>query len=120
MEPPRRGSLLEVFAAWHKEPSLYREIYARTVAALAAAFVIYLIAVVAGIANRQPLFPIGIGFTVFGTWILALDVRHIRRLKAWQDGGKVGKFPGFRAPNRGSLLLIISGIAMMLSPWLPV
>ncbi|GAA0977506.1 hypothetical protein ENKNEFLB_02098 [Nocardioides aquaticus] len=42
------------FRNWHTEASLYREIYTRTVSALIAAFVIYLVAVFAGLANRDP------------------------------------------------------------------
>ncbi|WP_457203004.1 hypothetical protein [Nocardioides sp. HB32] len=49
--PPTRR---EIFASWHQEPSLYREIYARTVATLIAAGVIYLIAVAAGYVSKKP------------------------------------------------------------------
>lgn len=44
----------ETFASWHREPSLYREIYARTVATLIAAGVVYLIAVAAGYVSERP------------------------------------------------------------------
>ena len=45
---------------WHGESTLYREIYARTVSALIAALVIYLIAAAAGVVTRKPLTIIGL------------------------------------------------------------
>ncbi|WP_457202987.1 hypothetical protein [Nocardioides sp. HB32] len=44
----------DTFKSWHGQESLYREIYARTVATLAAALVIYLVAAMAGLVDREP------------------------------------------------------------------
>jgi Ca2+/Na+ antiporter len=38
----------ETFRGWHREESLWREIYARTVSALIAAFLIFVVAAAAG------------------------------------------------------------------------
>jgi hypothetical protein len=61
-----------VFRSWHGQESLWREIYTRTVSALTAAFVIYLVAVFVAGVNRQPalvvtglLWLLGISLLVF-------------------------------------------------------
>ena len=45
---------LRTVGKWHTQESLYREIYARTVSALIAAFVIYLVATIGGYAPTYP------------------------------------------------------------------
>ncbi len=59
-----------VFAGWHREPSLWREIYTRTVATLLAAFVAYLVALISGQVTARPLFVVL--WAVFGISVLAL------------------------------------------------
>lgn len=58
---PKKQSWRQTFVGWHKDDDkLWREIYARTVATLLAAFIAYMIALAAGQVSAQPLRVIGL------------------------------------------------------------
>lgn len=50
-----RQSWSRILIRWHQDEKLYKEIYARTVATLLAAFIGYLVLVVAGVGDPTPL-----------------------------------------------------------------
>lgn len=58
MDPARRRAVVQgarTFRGWHHEPSLWREIYARTVSTLLAGFIAYLFGAWAGVLPWKPL-----------------------------------------------------------------
>jgi len=76
LRPDRVSQGMATFRAWHREPSLWREIYTRTASALIAAFVIYRIAAFSGLVSRRP--QIGIFGTLFGLsllWLITLSFK---------------------------------------------
>ncbi len=68
---------------WHRDPLVYREVYTRTVSALIAAFVIYLVAVFAGLADGGPAVVIWGLIFVIGMVVLILTVPGV--IKHWQE-----------------------------------
>lgn len=53
--PPARRSAWQIFAGWHREPSLWRDVYVRALSALIVAAVIYSVAVMNRLVSAKPL-----------------------------------------------------------------
>ena len=88
----------DMFKGWHTEPSFWREVYARTVASVAAAVVIFLAAVAGGYVSLHrsvALFAVNI--------IVTLTV-----------GGYLGKW-ATRRPGWGALRLVLALFAMIVA-----
>ena len=70
------------FVSWHRQASLYREIYARTVASVLAVFIVYCVAAAAGLVSRRPLAVLIVlfDFTAIGGIVWALV--HGRRVSS--------------------------------------
>lgn len=86
-----KKSKVAVFASWHRTESLWREIYARTVATLAAAFVAYIFAVIGGYTPFNSLvflLPFVLIALSVGGVALGLAYREVAR-KARKRGHKV-------------------------------
>jgi hypothetical protein len=107
--------------AWHRDPTLYREIYTRAVGALAAAAVIYLVALFAGVANDGPAVVIFSILLAVGLVVLVLTVpgvikhwRHVRPLfVVWNDDPDPVKAHARRLYNRlvlGLFTTIMGGL----------
>jgi hypothetical protein len=75
-----------VFRGWHGEASLWREIYARTVSALIAAFVIYLVAALAGVVDKKPAIVVSIAVLALGGLLLLFSLKPaiVHRAKVGQ------------------------------------
>lgn len=67
------------FRQWHREPQLWREIYTRTVSALAAAIVIYLVAAISGAVTREPAYIIAAVFAAIAVPLLLFSVPGVVR-----------------------------------------
>jgi hypothetical protein len=64
-----------IFTDWHKEPSLWREIYARTASALIAVAIVYGAGAAAGSFSRKPLAIIGVPLQILGVVLLLMAAR---------------------------------------------
>ncbi len=78
MTEPKKRSWFQTYKGWHTDDDkLWREIYARTVATLLAAFIAYLIAIVAVGADPAPLRLIllvaTVGFLAVAEWMFLLN-----------------------------------------------
>lgn len=86
---------VEVWKHWHRDQSLYREVYVRTLSALIAAAIIYVIAGLLGVVNTKP----ALWFAVAASTVTALITiwvgRHFFNFKrehyldAWPSGAWV-------------------------------
>jgi len=79
----------DTFRFWHAEVSFWRDVYVRTVAALAAAAVIYLVAALAGLVSTAPLAVVGIVTVVATTpfllyWVVDM-IAHRKDLRMSKD-----------------------------------
>ena len=78
------------FRSWHADVAFWREVYVRTIAALAAAAIVYLIAALAGFVSTAPLAVVGIATVVATTPFLLLYwwvdmIAHWKDLRMGQD-----------------------------------
>jgi hypothetical protein len=71
------------FVGWHREPTLWRDIYTRTVSGLVTVFVVYVVAAISGVVSRQPL--LYIIAVVFAGSLIYFIVAVIQAVGIWRD-----------------------------------
>ncbi|GAA3562517.1 hypothetical protein GCM10022197_17680 [Microlunatus spumicola] len=79
-EPPRR-SRLDVYKGWHREPSFYREVYARSVSAALVGLLGIALASAFGIISRKPLAYFSIGILVFSVGWFVYGFAQARKVQ---------------------------------------
>ena len=106
---PRRAWWTE-FRSWHGDPQLYRHIYTQAMGALTAAFLIYVVAAMAGLVSRIPVVVVtGVAWLVVVGVVVAGFVRDIK------DRREPTPPRGWLSVRHDRVLRSIQGVALALS-----